>query len=212
VAVDRRCLYTARMGAALALDRDDRAHEDHFVILHGVTWADYQRIMEIRGDRSAPRITYADGWLEIMSPSKDHESLKSLIGRLVEVYCLEAGVDFSTFGSWTLEDKEVKHGVEPDECYVFGPAREAARPDLAIEVVWTSGGLSKLDIYRALGVREVWFWRRGVITPYVLRGDTYVETTASEALPGIRLAQIAGFLDRPTTSEAIRAYRDALRA
>jgi Uma2 family endonuclease len=199
------------MGAALALDRDDRPHEDHIVVLRDVTWADYQRLLEIRGDRSAPRISYADGLLEIMSPSKQHQSLKSLIGCLVEVYCLEAGVEFSTYGSWTLEDKELKHGAEPDECYVFGPGREATRPDLAIEVVWTSGGISKLDIYRVLGVREVWFWRRGVLTPHLLRDGAYVEVSASAALPGLDLAQLASFLDQPSTSAAIRAYRDALR-
>lgn len=199
------------MGVALALDRDDRPHEDHFVILRGVTWADYQRVMELRGERSSPRITYADGRLEIMTPSKDHESIKSLIGCLVEVYCLEVGVEFSTFGSWTLEDKDIKHGVEPDECYVFGPARVATRPDLAIEVIWTSGGIAKLETYQALGVREVWFWRRGVITPFVLGDGGYVEAAASEVLPGIGLAQLASFLDRPTTSDAMRSYRTALR-
>ena len=198
------------MGAALGLDRDEPQH-DQVVVLRDVTWADYQRIMEIRGDHSAPRLHYADGRLEIMSPSQDHENLKSLIGCLLEIYCLEVGVDFRTLGSWTLEDKAVKRGVEPDECYVFGAAREATRPDLAIEVVWTSGGVGKLDSYRALGVREVWFWRRGAITPYVLRADGYGEATASEVLPGIDLAQLASFLDQPTTSAAMRAYRDALR-
>lgn len=200
------------MGAALALeDDDDRPREDQIVVLRGVSWADYQRVMEIRGDHAAPRITYLDGQLEIMSPSKDHESRKSLIGRLVEVFCLEMGIDFSTYGSWTLEDKDVRAGAEPDECYVFGPAREASRPDLAIEVVWTSGGIAKLDVYRALGVREVWFWRRRVIRPFVLRDGAYVEVAASEALPGIDLAQLTSFLDAPTTSEAMRRYRDALR-
>lgn len=199
------------MGAALALERDDGPHEDHLVVLGDVTWADDQRIMEIRGDRSAPRISYDDGLLEITSPSKEHESLKSLIGRLVETYCLEAGIELSTYGSWTLEDKALKRGIEPDECYVFGPTRAATRPDLAIEVVWTSGGLGKLDIYRVLGVREVWFWRRGVLTPHVLRDGAYVEVAASEVLPGIDLAQLASFLNRPSTSAAMRAYRDALR-
>ena len=203
--------YTADVGAAFALDRDDRPREDHIVVLEGVTWADYQRIMEIRGERSVPRLAYADGRLEIMSPSKDHESLKSLIGCLVEVFCLEKGIDFSTYGSWTLEDKEVRGGAEPDECYVFGPPRDATRPDLAIEVVWTSGGIDKLALYRALRVREVWFWRRGVLRPYILRDDGYVEADASEALPGIDLAQLCRYLDQPTTSQAIRAYRDALR-
>jgi Uma2 family endonuclease len=197
---------------AIAPDRDDLPHEDHHVVLSGVTWADYQRLLEVRGDRSAPRITYLEGRLEIMSPSRMHESIKSLIGRLVEVYCIERNVEFNTFGSWTLEDKTVERGVEPDECYVFSAAAEPVRPDLAIEVVWTSGGINKLDVYKKLGVREVWYWRKGRITPYVLRDAEYVEVPASEALQGIDLAELASFLDRPTTSAAIRAYRDALRA
>ncbi len=140
---------------ALEPDRDDRPHEDHFVVLHGVSWSDYQRVLEIRGDHSSPRIAYLEGRLEIMSPSGSHERIKSLIGRLVEVWCLEHDVEFTTVGSWTLEDKTTDRGVEPDECYIFGPPRGALRPDLAIEVIWTSGGLAKLEIYRKLGVAEV---------------------------------------------------------
>jgi Uma2 family endonuclease len=198
--------------AVLDLARDDRPHEDHIVVLDGVTGADYQRMREIRGDRSAPRIAYAEGRLEMMSPSRDHETLKSLIGRLVEVYCLEAGVEFSAYGSWTLEDKAVNHGVEPDECYVFGDLRAAPRPDLASEVVWTSGGLGKRQISRALGVREVWRWRRGRITVHVLRDGAYEAVERSEALPGLVLEELQSYLDRPSTSRAIRDYRDALRA
>jgi len=195
----------------LAPDRDDVPHEDHSVVLRGVTWADYQRMLEIRGDHSAPRLTYLEGRLEIMSPSKSHEALKSLLGRLVEVYCIENGIEFSALGSWTLESKELDRGVEPDECYVLGAARDAQRPDLAIEVVWTSGGLDKLEVYRKLGVREVWFWRRGQLTPHVLQGERYEEAPASAALPGIDLVELASFLDRTTTSAAIRDYQQALR-
>lgn len=201
------------MGVALALeaDRDEGQHEDHIVVLRNVSWADYERIDALREDKAVPRLHYAEGVLEIMSPSNEHEQRASRIGCLVEVYCLEAGIDFETLGSWTLKDEALKRGVEADECYVFGPAREATRPDLAIEVVWRSGGLGKLATYRALRVREVWYWRRGIITPYVLRDDAYVAAERSEALPGIDLAQLASFLDHPTTSAAIRAYRDALR-
>ncbi len=182
------------------------------MILRGVTWADYQRLLEVRGDRSAPRLTYLEGRVEIMSPSRSHESIKSIIGCLVEVYCLERGIEFTTYGSWTLEDKAADRGAEPDECFVFGEVADPKRPDLAIEVVWTSGGIDKLEVYRKLGVREIWFWKRGVITPYVLRGDTHEEIPSSDALPGIDLALLATHLDRPTTSAAIRDYRDALRA
>ena len=196
---------------ALEPDRDDRPHEDHFVVLHGVTWSDYQRVLEVRGDRSSPRIAYLEGRLEILSPSQSHGWIKSIIGRLVEVWCLERGIEFTTVGSWTLEDKAADRGVEPDECYIFGPPRGALRPDLAIEVIWTSGGINKLEIYRKLGVAEVWIWRRGELTPHVLRGETYEAAAQSTALPGIDLRQLAGFLDHPTTSAAIRGYRDVLR-
>jgi Uma2 family endonuclease len=78
------------------IDREDLPGEDHFVHLHGVTWADYERILEIRGDKSAPRITYLEGTLEIMSPSLPHDSIKSTIGCLVEVWCLEHDVELLT--------------------------------------------------------------------------------------------------------------------
>jgi Uma2 family endonuclease len=193
------------------VEHDDRPREDRVVLLENATWADYQRLLEMRGDRSAPRISYLEGVVEIMSPSLPHESLKSRIGRLVEVWCLETGIEFNAYGSWTLERKEEQRGAEPDECYVFGGKPNPTRPDLAIEVVWTSGRLDKLDIYFRLQVREVWFWRRGRLTIHALRGDVYEEIASSEVLPGIDLVLLASYLDRPTDSQAIREYRAAIQ-
>jgi Uma2 family endonuclease len=190
---------------------DDVPVEDKIVVLRNATWADYQRLLEMRGERSAPRISYLEGALEITAPSRSHESLKSRIGCLVEAWCMENGVEFSPYGSWTLEDKDELRGVEPDECYVFGERPDATRPDLAIEVVWTSGGLDKLDIYRKLGVREVWFWRLGRLTVHLLQGETYEQRSASEVLPRIDLEELAAHLDRPTASQAIREYLDSIR-
>ncbi len=197
---------------ALSPDRDEAPREDKIIVLHGMSWADFQRHLEARGDRPFPRLAYLDGSLQLMSPSPDHEELKSLIGCLIEVYCLERGIEFLTRGSWTVENKGQARGLEPDECYLFSSDRSAPRPDLAIEVVWTSGGLDKLDIYRGLGVREVWFWRRGAITIHRLRGTTYEEAPASVVLPGIDVAALASFLDRDTTSAAMRDYRAYLNA
>ena len=192
-------------------EHDDQPAEDHIVRLYGASWDDYQRLLAIRGDHSAPRISFLEGEIEIMSPSRSHESIKSRIGRLVEVWCLERGVEFSTYGSWTLKNKRSQRGAEPNECYVFGQIANPKRPDLAIEVVWTSGGLDKLEIYRKLGVREVWYWRKGRITLHRLQGDSYEIVSASEAIPGIDLDQLAAFVDRPTTSQSIRDYRAAIR-
>ncbi|HEU4620176.1 MAG TPA: Uma2 family endonuclease [Gammaproteobacteria bacterium] len=142
---------------AKCVDRGDEPREDHYVHLRGVTWDDYLRLLEIRGERSTPRMTYLEGTLEIMSPSRSHDEIKSYIGRLVEAWCLERNVEFTPYGSWTLKSKRDERGAEADECYVFGPNPKAKRrPDLAIEVVWTSGGIDKLEVYRKLGVRELW--------------------------------------------------------
>lgn len=200
---------------ALALDTepdDDRPQEDSVIVLSNATWADYERLLEMRGDHSVPRIRFLEGRIEIMSPSESHEAIKSVIGRLVETWCLERGVEFRTVGSWTLQDKKARAGAEPDECYVFGERPPGTWPDLAIEVVWTRGGLDKLEIYRKLGVREVWFWKKNRITVHHLRDGQYAEASESAVLPGIDVAELATFLDRPTTSAAIREYRDALRA
>ena len=194
------------------MDSGERRLQDDVILMRGATWADYQRLLELRGDRSVPRISFLEGTLEIMSPSRSHEALKSLIGRLVEAWCLENGVEFNPYGSWTLEKKEAERGAEPDECYVFGEVSDPERPDLAIEVVWTRRGLDKLEIYRRLGVREVWYWRRGHLAVHVLRGEAYEEVPRSEVLPGIDLAELLSFLDRPTASRAIREYRALLQA
>lgn len=191
--------------------RDDRPTEDHVIQLSGVTWEDYERLLEIRGDKSAPRFTYLEGELEIMSPSRDHETIKSLIGRLVEAYCLEAGIRFMPVGSWTLKERAKERGAEPDECYIFG-GQPADRPHLAIEVTWTSGRLDKLEVYRRLGVREVWYWRKGHIQPHVLRDERYEAVERSECLPGLDLDLLTDHMDRPTAYDAIRDFRAALAA
>jgi Uma2 family endonuclease len=189
--------------------RDDWPTDDQIVQLDGATWEDYERLLEIRGERAVPRITFLEGILEIMTPSQDHELIKSLIGCLVEVYCMEAGIRFTTVGSWTIKKRKEERGAEPDECYIFGDGRPD-RPDLAIEVIWTSGRLDKLDVYRKLGVGEVWTWRRGRIQPHVLRGDRYELVERSEVLPGLDLELLVQFLDRPSTYDAIRDFRAAL--
>jgi Uma2 family endonuclease len=191
---------------------DETPVDDHIVLFRQAEWSDYKRLSELRGERPVPRLAFSKGVLELMSPSREHEALKSLIGRLVEVWCVERGIEFNIYGSWTLESKDAERAVEPDECYVFGGERDPERPDLAIEVIWTSGGLDKRDIYRALGIRELWFWRKGRLTAHALRGDKYEEIAGSEVLPDIDLAELTTFLDRPTMSQAMREYRAALNA
>jgi Uma2 family endonuclease len=146
-----------------------------------------------------------------MSPSKDHERVKSYIGRLVETWAFERGVDLSPYGAWTLKHAARQVGAEPDECYIIGADQNKERPDLVIEVIWTTGGIDKLEIYRRLGISEVWLWRNGAIEVYALRGDDYARVPGSRLLSDLDLRLLTSFFDRPTTLQAVRAYRDALQ-
>lgn len=184
---------------------------DDIIVLRGATWADYQRLLAIRGESSVPRITYLEGVLELMSPSFPHESIKSMIGRLVEVWCLERGVDISAYGSWTHQSKKAKRGVEPDECYVLGEDTKPTRCDLAIEVEWTRGAIKKIEVYRKLGVRELWIWKAGAITVHSLEGEQYVRVKRSKLLPALDLEELLTFVDVKPMTRAMREYREKLR-
>ena len=189
-------------------EHDDTTDADHIVVLHDVSWEDYERLVEMRGDHSAPRISYLEGEVEIMSPSKDHEQIKSYIGRLLEAWCMDRGMEVSAFGSWTLKKKRFKRGAEADECYVFGTEPRNA-PQLAIEVEWTQRGIDKLEIYRKLGVEEVWYWRKGAIEIYVLVEGAFDRVQRSRLLPDLDVELLASMLDRDTLTQAVRDFRKA---
>ena len=168
-------------------------------------------MLEIRGEAPAPRLTYLEGVIELMTPSQPHESIKSMIGRLVEAWCFEKGVEITPYGSWTHESKEADRGIEPDECYVLGDNPVAGCADIAIEIEWTRGAVDKLDVYRKLGVREVWIWRRNTIDVFSLRGERYASVESTELLPGLDLRQLVDFIGIRPMTRAVTAYRAALR-
>ena len=183
---------------------------DQRVMLNDVSWADFEMILQIRGDHSGVRMTYLNGVLELMSPSVDHEGIKKTIARLLEAYAEETGIPFNGFGSWTLKNPLRARALEPDECYSLSLGRPT-RPDLAIEVVWTSGGIDKLDVYRGLGIGEVWFWREGVIEVYVLAGEQYERRERSTVLPDLDRAEMARHIDAENQTDSVRRYRRTLR-
>jgi hypothetical protein len=81
-----------------------------------------------------------------------------------------------------------------------------------IEVQWSRKGIDKREVYRRLGVREVWFWENGRIAVYVRapRRRTFERVARSAALPGLDLDLLCSFLDRPTMTQAMREFRAAL--
>lgn len=179
--------------------------------MHGVRWDQFEAILAVRGEAAGPRMTYLHGELELMSPSRNHESIKKLLARMVELYALEAGIQLSAYGSWTLRNAPKERALEPDECYIIGDARLKDTPDLAIEVIWTSGGLDKLKVYRALGVEEVWLWRDGTIRMYGLDGEHYTDLVRSLAFPDLNLTLLAQLAEYEDQTQALLEFRDSLR-
>ncbi|MGH9381941.1 MAG: Uma2 family endonuclease [Thermoanaerobaculia bacterium] len=200
----------------------DLSSIDQRVFLHDVPWEEYERLLEVRGESSVPRMTYLEGELELMTPSHHHEGIKTRLARLLETWGEEAGVELYGVGSWTIKQRREERGAEADECYLIDPdpsldpADDDAwprRPDLAIEVVWTSGGIPKLEVWRKLGVPEVWIWQADRLTLHALRGERYQEIPASELLPDLDLELLLRFLETPPgQTAAVRAYRAALKA
>jgi Uma2 family endonuclease len=186
---------------------------DHVVVLRGVSWTHYKSLLEARGEKPQPRFAYLDGVLEIMTTSTRHEIDKKLIARLVEAFAEVADVPLDGVGNATFNEKAEEAGLEPDECYFIGPHKEA--PDIAIEVVYTSGGVDKLEIYRRLGVREVWFWIEGRFWLYALVRGKYHEVRQSPSLPELDLDEVARTVvacNEGQQTPMVRAYREAVAA
>jgi Uma2 family endonuclease len=183
---------------------------DQRVILDGLDWWQFETMIAIRGDRAGVRLTYLEGQLEIMSPSRSHEIKNKTFARLLESYADEMGLVLEGYGSMTMRKAVARRGIEPDESYAIGASKET--PDLALEVIWTHGGLDKLEVYRELGVREVWIWENDRLHLHALRGDRYAEIARSELLPKLDTALLERCLMCPTQTEAVRAFRAALKA
>jgi len=182
------------------------------VILYGVPWERYVAIRELLEENRGVRVTYLKGAMEIMSPSPAHEVAKTMVARLIEMWAVERGVDLRGFGSTTFRKQAKERGLEPDECYVLGDRALEDRPDIAIEVVITSGGLDKLAVYSGLRVPEVWFWQDGRFTLHRLVGESYERIDTSTLVPTLDLTLLASYVHREDQTRAVAEYRDALRS
>lgn len=176
------------------------------VVLQGVSWATYERLLDDLKDSSSPRLTFDKGVLEVMSPSAEHEESNRTIALLVEVLAEEFGIDIRSLGSTTFRREDLEQGFEPDSCfYVQNEARVRGKmeidltvdppPDLVIEVDITSPSLPKLPLYARVGVPEVWRYDGEQMTIYRAPGADYETADASGVLPGVTSHDLSRFLE-----------------
>lgn len=181
------------------------------LVLEGVTWQQYETLLATLGDDFPNlRLSYLEGILEIMTTSPEHEELKTTIGMLLEAYFQETRTRFHGIGSATFRKAARQRGLEPDECYCLGQKKEF--PDIAIEVVLTSGIVDQMAIYQGLGVTEVWQWEAGQFVVHHLRATGYEAISRSELLPDLDLSLLAGYVNPDDQFDSVMSFRASIRS
>ena len=184
------------------------ALKEQRILLEGISWERFEQLSACFRDTRSVRLTYLDGRLEIVSPfGQEHENRKKGLSRLLEAYLDLKGIRFYGRGGFTLKKPERAAG-EPDESYCIGSDKPI--PDLVVEIVVTSDALSKLPLYQALAIPEVWIWRKDDLEVYCLDGDSYRRSPDSRLLPDLDIALLAAHARMPDQYDAVRAFRRAV--
>jgi len=194
------------------------------VILKGVSWSTFKALLADVGDDRAWRIAYDEGVLEIRMPLEEHEEPKRLIESFVEAIVDELEIELRSLGSLTLEREDLTRAVEPDSCfYIQNESLVRGRninlpndppPDLAIESDYTNSSVNKFTIYAAIGVPEIWRYRRESLQVYQLVEGKYEKCDHSLAFPFLPVAEIPGFIEQSRTvgqRAAVRLFRERMR-
>ena len=182
------------------------------VVLHDLDWQAFESFLLALGEHRSARLAYDQGVLEIMSPLRRHESAKCLIGRLIETWVAERGINVASMGSLTLKREDLSRAVEPDECYYIQnepkirskediDLAQDPPPDLVLEIDITSLSLLRLPIYEALGVPEVWRYDGRKLHVYSLQSDRYVAQSQSQSqvLPLFPISLVPELLEEAKT-------------
>ena len=182
---------------------------ERIVYLSEVDWETYEKLRGLERSRNV-RMTYDEGDLELMSPSKLHERIAELLACLILVWTEELGVARQSCGSMTFKRKDLRKGFEPDKCYYIqheAMVRDREEldllidppPDLAIEVDVSASSSERMPLYAAIRVPEVWRWKDESIQVFKLTGKgRYVRREESACLPGFPFAEAAKLLARRT--------------
>src|SRR6266545_5639340 len=182
------------------------------MLIHGVSWKDYVILREAL-DTPGLRMTYCEGALELMSPSRAHELRKTTIARLIELYAFLRGLPLVGYGSTTFRREAKERGAEPDECWCVGALMgDGEYPHIVLEVIATNPLLDKLTVHDGFGVPEVWLWRDGGFELHRRRAaGGYDRIERSLFLPELDFALVAPFVTREDQDVALREFADAVR-
>jgi Uma2 family endonuclease len=178
--------------------------------LPDVSWDEYEQLLSELAERSDLRLTFDRGRLEIVSPLPKHEKFARFIERMMAVLSEELKIEVEGTGCATLRTKRGSRGIEADCSYYVQNARTIIGqrdidldfdppPDIAVEIDLTGSSRSKLSVYAALGVPEIWRYDGSAVKILLLESERYVERANSLAFPILTSEAIARFLEQSET-------------
>lgn len=195
--------------AGLAGHTEVTAPTEMRMLLEGVSWETFERLLEETGDQRKQRFAYRDGYLEIMVPLAGHKEPTRLFDDFVAVFVDELGLELRKLGSLTMKNPQQRKGLEPDCCFYI-QNEEVVRgiddldfeihppPDLVVEIDSSSSSLSKFPIYAALQIPEIWRLQGGTLTidHWNQQQDEYEVQAASLAFPQLPVSELPQFIQQ----------------
>jgi Uma2 family endonuclease len=197
--------------------------------INGIDWDGYISLIQQLGDNRVTRIAYAQETLEIRMPSQLHEAINRLLAAIIMTLAEEYGYEFNGLGSMTIDRPNLGKAIEPDSCFYIQNAQSGqgiensiassdTPPDLAVEVDIANRSDYKFDIYRSIGIPELWVYQRegknlaagGVIKFKQLDNGVYIDVANSRAFPALTTVQLAQWIEmrrNGTDLTVIRAVR-----
>jgi len=183
------------------------------------TWEDYEALLESRRDDAAIKIRYNahTQTLSLMAPLAGHGNRSRTLADLVTTLLRHQNRNWHGFDPVTLKRLR-EAGLEPDTCFYIENWQAALGkeridlavdppPDLAIEVDITS--LTTLDIYQMLGIPEVWIYRQGQLSVYVLKPEGYEDSAQSPTFPTVDVkAVLPEYVERAWSAGSSVALRE----
>lgn len=162
-------MSTTVHGPNLASRSDQPQEGEQALVLHGVGWDQYEAVLKAFPEQAGLRITYVDRRLSLVSPSsRRHDWYEKMMGRIVEAVAEGLGLALEPGGHATYRRADLEAGVEGDQSFYFGDHSVMMRgpvdvdlstqppPDLTIEVEVTHRSDDSVEVWRRLGVPEVW--------------------------------------------------------
>jgi Uma2 family endonuclease len=163
------------------------------VLLDYISWDFYERLLEELADQKI-FVTYDQGRLEIMSPSWKHERYAGRVAMVVRIVAMELKIRFVSGGSTTFKLKNAEAGLEPDNCFYIQSVDAVVGndeidlnvdppPDLAIEIEMSRRLAARIDVYKRLGIPELWLEDGRSLRILRLVNGQYRPAATSASLP-----------------------------